>query len=596
MEPKVYYANRIVELEKKRKGLRRRKSVLGALRVGTIVAICAVLYLLWSVGIFFAIAAGILLLAVFIRVLFTDLNNQAAIGQLDRLLQVNRDEQLFLQGSFHQFGDGAAFSHEDHLYANDLDIFGKSSLFQYLNRTSSEMGSHALADYLKSPAPLELIRQRQQAVAELPGKMEWIQDLQAAGNRQRLTMATRDRLESWALEPPVFSGFRHWRWLRYVLPAIILTVVTGFAFDAIPARWFYFSLLLFAVIAYQVNKYVAPIHEQLSRIADELQICSVTIRQIENEHFSAPLLQQLQSAFGHSPHKASHEIRTLQRLLDRLDIRYNILISLPLNLLLLWNLQQVLGLEKWKATRIKNIRAWFDSLGQIEALNSLAVLRFNKPAWVFPEIVPGYFQLQARDMGHPLITETKRVNNDISIDHSGELMLVTGSNMAGKSTYLRSAGINVILGMAGSAVCASTCRMSHVHLVSSMRIADNLAESTSTFYAELKKLKTIIDKVNAGEEVFILLDEILRGTNSLDRHTGSVALMKQLIRHRAAAMIATHDLELASLIREYPENIINYHFDVQVSNDELYFDYRLKPGVCNSMNASILMKKIGIEL
>ena len=175
-------------------------------------------------------------------------------------------------------------------------------------------------------------------------------------------------------------------------------------------------------------------------------------------------------------------------------------------------------------------------------------------------------------------------------------MLITGSNMAGKSTYLRSIGVNVVLAMAGAPVCAAKFLLSPVTIISSMRIADNLEESTSTFYAELKKLKTIIDKVNAGEKIFILLDEILRGTNSLDRHTGSEALIKQMIKHKAACIIATHDIELAKLQQTYPQNILNYHFDVQVSNEELYFDYVLKEGICTSLNASILMKKIGIEL
>ena len=195
-----------------------------------------------------------------------------------------------------------------------------------------------------------------------------------------------------------------------------------------------------------------------------------------------------------------------------------------------------------------------------------------------------------------MINKNKRVNNFIEIDDRGKLFLVTGSNMAGKSTYLRSVGINIVLAMAGAPVCADSFRLSPVQLISSMRIADNLEESTSTFYAELKKLKTVIDHVNADEKVFILLDEILRGTNSLDRHTGSEALIKQLIRHKAAGIIATHDLALAEMKTSFPDNILNYHFDVQVNNEELYFDYKLKPGVCNSLNASILMKKIGIEL
>ena len=286
----------------------------------------------------------------------------------------------------------------------------------------------------------------------------------------------------------------------------------------------------------------------------------------------------------------------IKKILDRLDLRYNIVLSAPLNLLLLWNLQQVLDLEKWKRNQQSNFNLWFDTLAEFEALNSFGILFFNHPDWTFPGIKEEYFSIHGKEIGHPLIPKEKRVDNFIDIENKSELMLVTGSNMAGKSTYLRSIGVNVVLAMAGAPVCAETFSVSHVQLISSMRITDNLEESTSTFYAELKKLKTIIEKVNAGEKVFILLDEILRGTNSLDRHTGSKALIKQLIKKKAAAIIATHDLELANLKEDFSKNIRNYHFDVQVSNDELYFDYRLKPGVCNSLNASILMKKIGIEL
>ncbi len=596
MEPKVFYTNNIIELEKKIKKLQQKKTSFGVLRLGSIIAIIAAFYALWSLGVWYVAIVSIALLVLFIRVLYADLKIKSDIEHVINLINVNKDELSFLDGDFYQFPDGSEFIHEDHLYANDLDVFGKSSLFQYINRTSSEMGSHALATYLKIPAPINLILQRQQAIQELSKKIEWIQDLQAKGKEQRITFSTKERLEKWIDESSVFTPFKPWKWLRYLLPAIILTVVVLYFFDKIPSRLFYFSLLVFAAIAYQINKYVAPIHNQLSKIADELEIFSVSIRHIENENFSSNLLKQLQSEFIHQQKKASHDITTLQKLLDKLDLRYNIIVSIPLNILLLWNLQQVLDLEKWKSSQIKNIHSWFEVLGHIEALNSLAVLHFNEPGWVFPQVVPEYFTIEAKEMGHPLIAATKRINNDIDVKHNSKLMLVTGSNMAGKSTYLRSAGVNVTLAMAGSVVCASEFKVSHVQLISSMRIADNLTESTSTFYAELKKLKTIIDKVNAGEKVFILLDEILRGTNSLDRHTGSVALMKQLIKHQAAAIIATHDLELATLKEEYPENMINYHFDVQVSNDELYFDYRLKPGVCNSLNASILMKKIGIEL
>ena len=207
-----------------------------------------------------------------------------------------------------------------------------------------------------------------------------------------------------------------------------------------------------------------------------------------------------------------------------------------------------------------------------------------------------FFELNATSLGHPLIPEAGRVSSDFNFAGKPKIGIITGSNVAGKSTCLRSVGTNIILVQMGAPVCATTMELSPTHLMSSMRIADNLAENTSTFYAELKKLKSIIEAVNAAQPVLILLDEILRGTNSLDRHTGSDALVKQLLKEKAVAIVATHDLELASLEKSFPEEIDNYHFDVQAEGEELYFDYKLKAGVCASMNASLLMRKIGISL
>ena len=596
MEPTIFYRKRIDGLQEQLKKLQKKKSVFGWLRFGSIAAIIAVFYLLWSLGVWYVIIVSIVLLIVFITLLYADLKNKAAIAHTNNLININDDELKFLDGNYHDFPPGNQHIPADHLYANDLDIFGTASLFQYINRTTSEMGSSQLAGYLEFPAEPGFILQRQIAVKELSKKIEWMQDLQAKGKEKQITFSTKNRLDNWIVEPPVFSRYKPWKWLRYLLPTIIISVVTLYIFDVAASGVFYFFLFVFAAIAYQINKIVAPLHEKLSKIAAELEILSQSIGHIESATFESTLLSQLQSVFFHQNKNVSQDITSLRKLLDKLDLRYNLVISLPFNILLLWNLQQVLDLEKWKFDQQKNIHTWFDTLGHIEALNSFGVLHFNEPLWIFPNIVPGYFFIEGKEIGHPLISKTKRVNNDIEIKHDGELMLVTGSNMAGKSTYLRSVGVNVVLAMAGAPVCATYFKVSDVQVISSMRITDNLAESTSTFYAELKKLKTIIEKVNKGEKVFILLDEILRGTNSLDRHTGSVALVKQLIKHHAAAIIATHDLDLAKLKDEYPENIINYHFDVQVSNDELFFDYRLKPGVCNSLNASILMKKIGIEL
>jgi hypothetical protein len=596
MDRKQFYQDRIEELRAHLKQLQQRKSSFAWLRLGAIIAIIAGFYFLWSLGIIYVIIASVLLLFIFVRLVSADLKNQSKIEHTNQLIRINENELKFLEGNYYDFSSGSEHIPKEHPYSNDLDIFGRASLFQYLNRTTSEPGSTKLADYLKSPASKEDIAERQNSVKELSGKVSWIQDLQSIGAKNKITFSTRSRLENWMKEPAVFSGFKPWKWLRYLLPAIIIIVVLLYIFDQVGDTIFYISLLIFAVIAYQINKVVAPVHNQLSKVADELSTLLTSVSLIEKEKFETALLRRWQSVFLDKNKRASDDILKIKKILDKLDLRYNLVLSLPLNWLLLWNLQQVLDLEKWKDSEHNNIDEWFETLANFEALNSFGILYFNQSDWIFPTIHADYFSIEGKEIGHPLIPKEKRVDNYIDIPTNAELMLVTGSNMAGKSTYLRSIGINVVLAMAGAPVCAKSFSVSHVRIMSSMRITDNLEESTSTFYAELKKLKTIIEKVNAGEKVFILLDEILRGTNSLDRHTGSKALIKQLIKEKAAAIIATHDLELANLKEKFSENILNYHFDVQVSNDELYFDYRLKPGVCNSLNASILMKKIGIEI
>jgi DNA mismatch repair ATPase MutS len=286
----------------------------------------------------------------------------------------------------------------------------------------------------------------------------------------------------------------------------------------------------------------------------------------------------------------------LDRLLNRFDFRLNVFIFIPLNAFLLWDLWQMHGLNQWRERNRKGVTQWMDALGTMEALGSLALLHFNRPDWCFPEIGEGSFEYAAKGLGHPLIPEGKRVANDFEARGQGQLELVTGSNMAGKSTFLRTAGVNMVLAMAGAPVCASSCRVSKASVVSSMRIADNLEDSTSTFYAELKKLRSIIDKVKRHEPVFILLDEILRGTNSRDRLTGSRALVRQLVREGAVGIIATHDLELANMAEELPGHVHNYYFDVQFHGNELDFDYTLRKGICTTKNAEVLMRQIGIEL
>jgi DNA mismatch repair ATPase MutS len=335
----------------------------------------------------------------------------------------------------------------------------------------------------------------------------------------------------------------------------------------------------------------------LSKLEPVVATLYKQLNYFEENNFNDEFLSELKSLSGSSPVKtASASIKQLENILGRFDIRLNVFAFFILNTFFLWDLWQIITLNKWKKINKPLVSNWFDAIAQLEVTVSFATLSFNNPEWCFPEINDDHFTLSGRQIGHPLILKQYRVNNDFSLNGTSRIDLVTGSNMAGKSTFLRSIGVNMILAYAGSCVCAERLSLSVARLMSSMRIEDNLAENTSTFYAELKKLKSIIDAVNEEQKTFILLDEILRGTNSLDRHTGSQALIQQLARHHAVGIIATHDIELSKLENDLPRSIKNYHFDVQVTGDKLFFDYKLKHGVCKSMNASALMKQIGIEI
>lgn len=595
MQPEIYYSQRIKALELQLSQLVSKKNRLAWLRLGVIIVLIACLYFLWPAGIGYALGVAGILLIIFGRLVFIDLDNKAAITHTSHLIGINKDEQLVLAHHYHHLQDGLRHMPPTHDYANDLDIFGRASLYQYINRTRSDIGGQTLSHWLLQPSTTDTITRRQAAIKELTQKPEWRQQLQAYGTEKTITQTTHDRLEQWLQEEQQFLSQPGWRWARFIVPAIVLGAIALNMTDIISTPIRNYILLGAGLLAFYVSKKVTPLHNKVSRMADELDVMSDSIRMIEETNFASPLLQDLQQVYQQEG-KASAQLKQLKKILERMDLRYNPVVFIPLDILLQWDLQQALALEKWKRDNRHHINGWFAALGEYEALCSLSTLHFNNPGWCYPALHKDHFYIEANGVGHPLIDPVKRVDNDIHIHHSGELMLVTGSNMAGKSTYLRSIGINVVLAMAGSPVCARSFTLSPVELISSMRIADNLEESTSTFYAELKKLKAVIEKVNRGEKVFILLDEILRGTNSLDRHTGSAALIKQLIQHQAAAIIATHDVELAKLEDHYPQQILNYHFDVQVEGEELYFDYRLKEGICTSLNASILMKKIGIEL
>ena len=594
--PRAFYIARIKSLEDELRILNRKKAILAWSRLFSFLAAVTALWLLIPQGWLIAVPTTIVLLSVFIFFVFKDVSNSSLIENNIHLRKINQNEIAALDHNYMEFPDGLECKPAAHSYADDLDIFGRASLYQYINRTTSQQGNRLFANWLLFPAQPAEIVQRQQAVKELATFPEWRQQLQALGQKKILTAQTQEKIGEWLAEAIQFSTKKSWKMVRIIFPIIGFTIFGLYITGLIPQRTFLPLTLLLLIISQLISRQIMPAYARLNKVVGELETFSASIGWIEKASFQSPLLIEIKRSFDKDGDTASQTINHLKKILARLDYRLNPLVYIPISAFLCWDLLQAFSLEKWKTKNHATIPGWFSSLAQTEALASLANLVFNHPGWCFPDLVAERSVFNADTLGHPLIPPGKRVDNSFSTSGEGQVNLITGSNMAGKSTFLRSVGINMVLAMCGAPVCAKQLSVSHMKVMSSMRISDNLEESTSTFYAELKKLKEIIEAVTRKEEVFLLLDEILRGTNSADRHTGSTALLKQLIRLNASGLVATHDLELAKLSNQFPQNIHNYHFDVQVATDELYFDYKLKEGVCQSMNASILMKKIGIEL
>ena len=509
------------------------------------------------------------------------------------LSEINAEEVAALRHNYQQFGSGEAFIDPMHANTVDMDIFGDYSLFQYCNRTSTAIGQQALARFLSTTINHSEILVRQTAIKELFPKLDWRQNFQATG---RVTEDNADHLRllnGWLADAPFVSNNK---WLKLALYFVPSWMIVGMSLAVYYLSWpiAVFFILLPGIILGKTVEKVNETHNRTTHAEKMLSFYAKLIQQIENESFTSSKLNSLKSNFSHNHQKSSTQIQRLSYIIGQLNVRYNAF-AILFNLAGLWDLQYVYRLEKWKAQNKNELPRWFAALQEFEALNSLATLYYNNQDWTFPTIVENN-QLKGIELGHPLIHASKRITNDFRSPTQAHIKLVTGSNMAGKSTFLRTVGINIILAMSGSAVCAKAFSLPILQVYTSMRTQDALHESTSSFYAELKRLKLIIEAVESTENVYFLLDEILKGTNSKDRHTGSRALIEQLIKSKGAGIIATHDLELGSMEATANGAIENLCMEVAVENGQLEFNYKLEKGVSKSFNATILMKEMGINI
>jgi len=590
----AYYRERARAFSAKAGELQRKENRLSLSRLLLFTGSFLLFVILLPVN---ALAAAVMLvsgLSAFTITVVGYVRVQKQKNRYSHLTTINTLEAECLNGNFSSFPDGSCYIDREHPYSYDLDLFGQASLFQYINRTVSRPASDLLASWLTKAAAAQEIRRRQQATDELKPLTEWRQEMMTLCYENKNAGADPDALISWLNSAVIFKNRLQSRIIAILLSLTSVTAAV-LVLLGMPAGILATAVTVNILYYLSQNRDISKLHLKVTRSSEMLNTYASAIAMAENADFQSPALKELQSVFR-TGGRASASIKRLSQLVNRLDTRLNVLVSAPLNIFFFQDIHLCLALEKWNADFSDDVRKWIAAMAELEVLASFGNMAFNNPGWATPGLSETYFVFEARDLGHPLLPEHQRVNNSFSLNGKGKTALITGSNMSGKSTFLRTCGINTVLALAGSVVCASHFRVSVVQVFSSMRISDSLEDNTSSFYAELKRLAAIIKEAEKKSNLFLLLDEILRGTNSNDRYIGSVALIKQLTGYNAVSVVATHDLKLADLVAEMPDRIDNYHFDVKISGEELYFDYSLTPGICTSLNASILMKKMGIKV
>ncbi len=538
------------------------------------------------------IISTILALVAFLLIIRVYDNVQRQLTFYKALVKLNQHEIDFLNGRPSVYNTGKEYTDPHHPYSYDLDLFGEGGLFPYLNRTSTSFGKEALSQSLLHP-DTNNIRERQEAIAELSGKLEFRQHLQANGSIHEAKQKELQQLKAWLKKPAAFNN----RTLYYVLMIFPLASLSCLAYYLITENdkaldLFYTLFIANLFVAFSFARKITAHLNVSTSVTKILQQFAGQLKQIEEQQFQSSLLNRLQNELKTGNTPASRSISKLGSLFNYLETVINLLVSILLNGLFLFHIHVLFALEKWKKNNASHIIPWLQLLGEVEALNSFANLSYNNKDFCTPALSASE-ALEAENMGHPLIRKEKRINNSISFTQQ-RFVILTGSNMSGKSTFLRTLGINLILARAGSNVCADNFIFYPYAVHVSMRITDSLQDSESFFYAELKRLQGIIHELQEGKKTFVILDEILRGTNSNDKHSGTVGLIRKLVEARACGIIATHDLTVSELTDKNPDYLSNKCFESEIINDELIFDYRLKEGVCTRLSASFLMHKMKI--
>jgi hypothetical protein len=546
-----------------------------------------------------SMTAGIISIIITI-ILFLFLLNRYAIHSekkdfFGNLETINRNEIKALSGDLSPFNNGSNWINSDHDFSNDIDLFGNDSLFHFLNRTVTGHGRETLAYWLSDPFKISgNVKQRQEAVSELSGKMEWRQEFIAHGTGKTLDKGDIEGLLKWLNDKSGFLSSPVLKIVVWLFPVLALTslilLIAGYLHYSVFTIFFFVNLLL--VLAQIRN--TGRIHIQVSKKYEYLSTLRQLLISFEKESFRSSVLRDIRNKISGDEFSAVQRIKKLSNIIQSFDSRLNLLVGFVLNGLLLWDFHCILSLEKWKDESKSQFPDWLRQVGEIDAFISFANFAFNNPGYAYPELSDGETVFSASEMGHPLIDGNKRICNDFRIPEKGKVFIITGANMAGKSTFLRTVAINFMLAMTGAPVCANDLKFTPLKLFTSMRTTDSLTQNESYFYAELKRLKTLKTRLEEGEEILFILDEILKGTNSADKSNGSKLFMKKIVALRGTGLIATHDTSLGDMENEFPGVFINRCFEIEIDGENISFDYKLQDGITKKMNAALLMKQMGI--
>ena len=572
------YTRKHLEATAQYQKLNKQDNQMGLLRLADMLLIIALGYQLFKapsvpMGLFCVLAIIVFFLLI---VKHKKISSRRTIAKTK--IRLNEQEIAFLEQHIFFTDNGSAFQQENHPYAYDLDILGERSLYHYLNRTHTFLGRKLLAERLLSPTP-ERILDTQKQIQALTPDLDWRQTFTAYAQQIDDSEEFYTKLSAWA-KAPVKLLSNVMRYTLIALPILLVAcLLIGYVWD---------NELLKTIGKLLLTINLVTFFSFIGRIAKEKLGFERTYTML---YAFRECIAQVEARFPERNQQASAKIAQLSRLLDDLDSVGNILVSIPLNAFSFYHIHRYQQLLQWKARYAAHIEEWLQSVGEIEVLCSFANFSYNHPDFVYPSLNNKY-EIAFEAVGHPLISSEQRITNDIILNEQA-FILLTGSNMSGKSTFLRTLGMNMLLTLVGLPVCARKANVHPLRLLVSMRLADSLSDDKSYFFAEINRIQQIV-KTLENERCFVLLDEVLRGTNSEDKQQGTIKIVERLLSLQALGVLATHDIEVCNLSEQYPQQLQNKCFESIIENGELTFDYKLRDGVCKNKNATFLMKKLGI--